>query len=137
MNPISILLVDNNLSFRQIVTRFLREHFSAEVVVVGIANQSEEALTYTQDMQPQVILLDLGVPGMTNFSTIARLRQMLPEVRIISMCLVDADGYRQAALSGGANDFISKTALTTDLLPAIRQVIQTSSGNADQKHLLS
>jgi DNA-binding NarL/FixJ family response regulator len=74
---------------------------------------------------------------MTNFSTIARLRQMLPEVRIISMCLVDADGYRQAALSGGANDFISKTALTTDLLPAIRQVIQTSSGNADQKHLLS
>ncbi len=91
MNPISILLVDNNSSFREIVTRFLQEHFSAEVVVVGTANESEEALTYAQDMQPQVILLDLGVPGMTNLSTISRLRQMLPEVQIISMCLVDAD----------------------------------------------
>ncbi|NIO68874.1 MAG: hypothetical protein GTN71_07505 [Anaerolineae bacterium] len=54
----------------------------------------------------------------------AALQAMLPEVGIIALTVLDIESYRQAALAAGVNDFVSKTSLSTDLLPAIRRVAQ-------------
>ena len=122
MNPISVLLVDDNPTFLRIVTRFLQEH--DDVVVVGAVGGSEEALAQARALQPQVVLLELGMSGLTGLETIPRLRSMIPEVGIIAMTLLDTNVYRSAVLAAGASDFVPKATLNTDLLPAIRRVAQ-------------
>jgi DNA-binding NarL/FixJ family response regulator len=122
MKPISVLLVDDNPSFLHIATRFLQEH--DDVAVVGVASRGEEALALAQDLQPDIVLIDLAMPGLSGLETIPRLRAVLPEVGIIALTVLDTSSYWQAALSAGANDFVPKTKLNTDLLPAIRRVAQ-------------
>jgi len=123
MQPISILLVDDNPVFLRIATHFLQQQ--AEVVIVGVASRGEEALGQIQDLRPQVVLLDLSLPGLSGLEVIPLLRIKLPKVKIIALTLMDADGYRQAALAAGADDFVSKTTLNIHLLPAIRRAVQT------------
>jgi len=120
---ISVLLVDDNPTFLRIAARFLQSQEG--VVVVGTASGGKESLVKAKELQPQVILLDLAMPDLPGLEAIPRLRDMLPEAGIIALTLLDTKGYRQAALAAGADDFIPKVALNTDLLPAIRRVAQT------------
>lgn len=120
---IRVLLVDDHQPFLRVATDFLQRHQG--LVVVGALHGGEEALAQAQDLQPQVILLDLTTPSLSGLDTIPRLRAMLPEVGIIALTLLDPNAYRQVALATGADDFVFKANLTTDLLPAIRRVAQT------------
>ena len=122
MKPISVLLVDDNPNFLRIATRFLQQH--DDIVVVGAAGGGQEALALAQDLQPDVVLIDLAMPGLSGLETIPRLRAMLPAVGIIALTMLDTNSYREAALEANANDFVPKASLDTDLLPAIRQVAQ-------------
>ena len=123
MKPISILLVDDNPAFLRIATRFLQKH--DDTVVIGTADGGEEALALAQDLQPDIVLVDLAMPGVSGLDTIPRLRAILPKVGIIALTVLDTNSYLQAAIEAGANDFVPKASLNTDLLPAIRRVAQT------------
>ena len=123
MQPISLLLVDDNPRFLQVLTRFLHVRFSDEVIV-GTAGEGMEALVQAQNLRPQVILLDLVMPGLGALSAIPRLRSMMPDVGIIVLTVLDAKGYRKAALAAGADDFVGKASLYTDLIPAIQRLTQ-------------
>lgn len=123
MKPISVLLVDDNPKFLHFATRFLEAH--DDVVVIGTATGCDEAITQAEELRPQVMLLDLAIPDLSSsLEAIPRLRRMLPEMGIIAVTLFDTDGYRQAALKAGADDFIPKRTIDTDLLPAIWRVGQ-------------
>ena len=122
MKPISVLLVDDNPVFLRNATRFLQEH--DDIVVVGAAGGGEEAMAMAQDLQPDIVVIDLAMPGLSGLVTIPLLQVVLPEVGIIALTVLDTNGYRQAALAAGANDFVPKATLDTDLLPAIRRVAQ-------------
>lgn len=122
MDPISVLLVDDNPTFLRVLTRFLLQQYQDEVRVVGTASCGMAALARAQELRPRVILLDLAMPGLPGLNTIPRLRTMLPDVGIIALTLLDPNGYREAALAAGANEFVAKATLATDLLPAIRRV---------------
>jgi DNA-binding NarL/FixJ family response regulator len=106
--------VDDNEAFRHVATDFLQRHH--ELTVVGAICGGEEALAQSQDLGPQVILIGLDRPGL---ETIPRLRKVLPGVGIIVLTLLEGSAYRQAALAAGADDLVSKAALTTELLPAM------------------
>jgi DNA-binding NarL/FixJ family response regulator len=120
MKPISVLLVDDNPVFLRITARFLQQH--DDVVVVGVAGGGEEALALTQDLQPDIVVIDLAMPSLSGLATIPLLEIVLPEVGIIALTVLGTNSYRQAALAAGANDFVPKASLDTDLLPAIRRV---------------
>jgi DNA-binding NarL/FixJ family response regulator len=122
MKPISVLLVDDNPAFLHIATRFLQQHH--DIVVVGAAGGGQEALALAQELQPDIVVIDLAMPGLSGLETIPRLRAVLPEVGIIALTVLDTNGYREAALAASANDFVPKATLDTDLLPAIRRVAQ-------------
>lgn len=119
---ISVLLVDDSSLFVHAATRFLQEQ--SEIVVVGAASRGEEALMQAQRLQPKVVLIDLNMPGLSGLKAIPLLRERLPDAGIIVLTLQDMDAYRQAALSAGADDFVSKATLVADLLPAIRRVVE-------------
>ena len=118
-SKIRVLVVDDNEAFLRVATDFLQRH--DELIVVGAICGGEEALAQAQDLGPQVILIGLDTPGL---ETISRLRNILPGVGIITLTLLKDNAYRQAALAAGADDLVRKAELTTDLLPAIRRVVQ-------------
>ncbi len=122
MKPVTVLLVDDNSIFLRTLTRFLEEEGRDEVVVIGVAGSGEEALTQARDLRPQAILLDLRMPGMSGLEALPLLRKALPETAIIVLSIMDPDAYRGPALAAGADDFVCKAALDTDLLPAIRRL---------------
>jgi DNA-binding NarL/FixJ family response regulator len=118
---IRVLVVDDNEAFLRVATDFLqRQH---ELTVVGAICEGEEALAQAQDLGPQVILIGLDKPGL---ETISRLRKVLPGVGIIALTLLEGNTYRQAALAAGADDLVPKAELTTELLPAVRRVMQAN-----------
>lgn len=122
MPPISLLLVDDNPRFLRILSRFLHTRYPADVVVIDVARSGIEALARAQSVRPQVVLLDLAMPGMPGWEVIPRLRKELPEVGIIVLTLLESGGYRDMVLEAGADAFVGKSALVTELMPAIRWV---------------
>ena len=140
MESVRVLLVDDNSTFLRIATRFLEQDHAVtppdipaecpaviprpRVAVVGTAGGGEEALAQAERLSPHVILLDLMMPGVGGLEIISRLRAIFPDVGIIALTLLDTSSYRSAALAAGADVFIAKSAMSTDLLPAIQQVIQ-------------
>lgn len=129
MKPISVLLVDNNHTFLRIATHFLE--VQDNVIVVGAIRGDEDALAQTQDLQPDIILIDVSTPNQYGLELISCLRAALPKVGIIALALVDTDGYWRAALEAGADDFIPKFAMNTNLLPAIRRTTQANQPQED------
>ena len=116
---IRVLALDDNEAFLRVATDFLQRH--DELIVVGAICEGEEALAKAQDLGPQVILIGLDKPGL---EILPRLRNMLPGVGIIALTLLEGNAYRQAAMAAGADELVRKAELTTELLPAIRRVMQ-------------
>ena len=126
MNPIRVFVVDDSAIFLRGTVRFLEEH--KELAVAGTANNGHEALEQALSLQPDVILLDLHMPGLSGLEALPRLRNLLPTAGIIVWTICDYEEYRQAALAKGADEFIPKHKLLTDLLPAIQRVAKLSEG---------
>jgi DNA-binding NarL/FixJ family response regulator len=124
MKPISILLVDDNPIFLQIITDFLRNHYCQEVAVAGVAHSGQEALRQARQLQPQVVLLDLAMPDMSGLEVIPLLQAALPAVGIIILTAHNFDGYRELALATGADAFVPKAQASDLLWPVIRQVAE-------------
>lgn len=130
MNPVSVLLVDDDDAFTYFATRFLQKCCADEVVVVGTAENGEEALSEARRLLPDVILLDMRMPGLTGTEVIPLLREALSGVGIIATSLLETTPYRRAALAAGADDFICKDRIDTDLLLTIQRVaLQRASMN--------
>jgi len=132
--PLRVLLVDDNETFLEILTRFLQESHGGEFVVVGTAGKSAEALAQANALQPQVILLDFDLPEGQRSALIRDLRIALPQVSIVAMTLQDPGVYdycRRVALADGADDLILKNVLTTELLPCVQRVVQAKQTPGD------
>lgn len=125
MESISVLLVDDNTTFLRIATQFLESQDDANMTVIGTASRGEEALEQAQELQPQVILIDLAMPGMPGLETIPHLRRMMPDVGIIALTMMNTSAFRQAAMDAGADEFIPKSTMRTNLLPTIMRLAKT------------
>lgn len=124
MNKIRILLVDDSIIFLDIAAGFLADH--ENLIVVGTAQNGKEALSLAANLHPDIVLLDVNMPGLSGFETTPRLRQILPEAGIIILSFQNSDSYREAALVAGADDFIPKDTLAYALIPTIHRVSQKS-----------
>ncbi len=120
---VSVLLVDDEPTFLRIAQLFLQTHYRNEIDVLGTASSGEECLGKAQLLAPQVVLMDLNMPGLSGLQTIPLLRIMFPEMRIIALTLNDGENARRAVLAAGGNELVSKATMSTDLMPAIRRVM--------------
>lgn len=130
-NKISVMLVDDETTFLRIETLFLETHYRNEIHVVGTASGGEECLAKAQLLAPEVVLIDLNMPGLSGLQTIPLLRIMFPEMRIIALTLNDSQHSRRAVLAAGGNELVSKATMSTDLMPAIRRVMEQDSAQIE------
>ena len=123
MQPISVLLVDDNPTFLNIVQRFLQNEDN--IKVIAAVENGKEALALVHQLRPDVVLIDLAMPQISGMETILRMRAAWPKMGVIALTLLDTSGYRQAALTAGADAFVAKDTLNTELVPTIEEVVST------------
>ena len=115
-----ILLVEDNPDLLRVESHLLQRNRGWVVLAAG--QEYRDASSYTSDLKPQVVVLDLDRPAADGLETILHLRNVLPGVGIIGLTLSNGSAYRQAALAAGADDVVCKADMVQDLPPAIQRV---------------
>ena len=100
-----ILLVDDNALFLASAQRFLA---GIEAAAVATAHDGFKAMEHLGRERPDLVPMDLNMPGMNGLETIRRIKALDPAIRVIVVSLHDAVEFRTAAARAGAEDFVNK-----------------------------
>ena len=122
-HKVSVMLVDDDQPFLQSVVASLQRHHHDQLDIVGTAKSSEECFVQAQMLSPEVVLIDLNMPGRRGLWTIPLLHSIYPDTRVIVLTHNDDADSRQAVLEAGGTDLVSKAAWKTDLIPAIQRAV--------------
>ena len=115
-----LLLVDDHAIVREGMRAVLEDE--SDFAVVGECSSGDEALEVCDTLKPDVVLLDLSMPGLDPVNTIRGLVQRVPGVRVMVFTSFGADDVVRATLDAGAIGFLLKDARRDELLQAIRSV---------------
>lgn len=120
MNRITIMIVEDHAMVRKGLRMMLEAQ--VDLQVVGEAGDVQEAIEIGSRLQPQIITLDLSMPGPSGVASIQRLRAAVPAARIIVVTMHDDPAYVRTAIAMGAAGYVNKSAADTELISAIRAV---------------
>jgi DNA-binding NarL/FixJ family response regulator len=119
MNPIRILIADDHPVFRFGLRALLNAMPDTEVV--GEVTSGEEALALAEAVRPDVVLMDINMPGVNGIEATRRIRETNPDIRILMVTMLEDDSIF-AAMRAGARGYVVKGAEPTEVLRAIRVV---------------
>lgn len=117
-SPVRILLVDDHAMVRRGLAAFLKAFDDLELA--GEAANGEEAVRRCAEVQPDVVLMDLMMPGMDGVAATRAIRERFPTVRIIALTSFREEELVQGALQAGAIGYLLKHVSADDLASAIR-----------------
>ncbi len=122
MNKIRLLVVDDQTVVREGLVAILANY--PEVEVVGQASDGNQALEIVKQAKPNVVLLDLVMPGLDGLATIPKIREIAPGARILVVTSFAESDRVYQAIKAGALGYILKDATREQLIQAIRDVAQ-------------
>lgn len=114
------IIVDDDPDIREGLRRIV-EHLGAEVVAE--AEDGQSAVECAQASRPELILLDVSMPGMSGFAAARQLRKLMPNVPIVFVSQHSEGIYAEQALEIGVRGYVLKRSVCTDLDPAITAVM--------------
>jgi two-component system response regulator NreC len=117
---IRILIADDHGVLRAGLRALLSAE--SELEVVDEAANGTEALNKAKELQPDVILLDISMPGSSGIEVTRDLKEILPETRVLILTVHEDEGLLQEAIQAGASGYIIKRAVESELIDAIRAV---------------
>src|SRR6266508_5228483 len=116
---IRVLIVDDVSETRENVRKLLQ--FESDVEVVGVARTGKEAIQISQDLQPDVVLMDINMPDMDGISATEAIRAKQPAVQVVILSVQGDQNYMRRAMLAGARDFLTKPPMGDELISAIRR----------------
>lgn len=122
-SPIRILLVDDHVVFRAGLRALLEKE--RDFVVVGEAGRGEEAVASAQALRPDVVLMDLAMPGEGGLEATRRIVALGIGARVLVLTALPQERQLLEALDAGASGFVEKAGSVEDLARAIRGVRET------------
>jgi two-component system, NarL family, response regulator NreC len=120
MSKIRVLLTDDHTLFRQAIRTLLSAE--ADIEVVGEAPGAAESVVLSQQLKPDVVLMDIGMTGMSSFEATRQIRRDRPETRVLFLSMYDDEDYLAECVEIGASGFILKDSPAEQLLTGIREV---------------
>jgi DNA-binding NarL/FixJ family response regulator len=120
IEPIRVMLVDDHALVRAGFRSVL--HACADIVVVGEAGDGEMAVATATRAHPEVVVMDLDMPGCDGLTATRRLHEAVPDVRVLVVTMYEEREKLLAVLSAGARGYLSKGAAERELADAIRVV---------------
>jgi two-component system, NarL family, response regulator NreC len=119
MTKLRILLVDDMPAMRLLMKCYLRGHNG--VTVVGEAGNGEEALQQAQEIQPDVIILDMSMPGIGGVEASKKIKSLLPHISVYLCSAYELHEFKELNLSTAADGFIQKSSMKRELLAMIHK----------------
>ena len=118
-DKIRILVVDDISQTRSNVIRALR--FQDGFEVIGSATDGEQGIQMARDLEPDVIIMDVNMPGMDGIAATGLIKRELPTTEIIIMTVQDDVDYMRGAMAAGARDFLAKPPMVDELIQAVKR----------------
>jgi DNA-binding NarL/FixJ family response regulator len=118
MDKTRILIADDHALMRDGIRALLTTHEDMEVV--GEAADGKEAIEKTQQLAPDVVIMDISMPRMDGLEAIRRIRKKQPGVKTLVLTQHDNQEYILSVVKAGASGFLPKKAVSSDLIAALR-----------------
>lgn len=119
-DTIRVLIVDDLAETRENVRKLLQ--FEPDIEVIGQAATGEQAIQMAKEHQPDIILMDINMPGVDGIGASQKITEMLPSVQIIIMSVQSDSNYLRRAMLAGARDFLTKPFGGDELIATVRRV---------------
>ena len=125
MSRIRVLLTDDHTLFRQGMKTLISAESDMEVVAEA-ANASD-AITRAAETRPDVVLMDIGMPGLSSFEATRQIRKNRPEAKVLFLTMYDDEDYLVECMEVGASGYVLKDSPAAQLLIALRDVYRGGS----------
>ena len=117
-----VLLVDDHHIIRDGIKSMLEK--TGEFEVIGEADEGRQALAICHKERPDVVLMDIGLPGLSGIETTIEIQRENPNIKVVMLSMYDDEHSVVSAIRSGARGFVIKKATMVDLLEALRTVVR-------------
>ncbi len=121
MEKIRVLLVDDQMLFVESL-RTVLETRAQDISVIGVAYEGAKAVEMTEELNPDVVLMDVRMPGMNGVESTRSIKEKHPEIKVLMLTTFDDDQYVVEALRLGAVGYLLKDMPPAELISAVRAV---------------
>lgn len=135
---IKVYLVDDHELVRTGIRRILEE--ARDMQVVGEASDGDEALKAVRSVDPDVVLMDVNMPGMGGMEATRRMLRLLPDVKVIALTVLDDDPFPARLREAGAVGYLTKGCPAEEMIEAVRTVhrgFPYIASSVARKHMIS
>lgn len=119
------MIVDDEPSARRLASHWLQT--TSEFQVIAEAKDGEEAIRMAAEFQPDLILLDLVMPGMGGIAALPHIRRRSPQSKVVVLSMLQQESVRQDAIALGATAFIDKATEGSSLLEQLRGIVTATA----------
>jgi two-component system response regulator NreC len=119
-NTIKILLADDHSMVRQGFRRILEAQ--QDIEIVGEASDGREAVALVEQLKPDVVVMDVAMPGLNGIEATRRISEVSPRTRVLALSMHKDGVYVREILRAGARGYLLKDAFDADLIAAVRAV---------------
>ena len=120
--PVRVLVVEDYQQFRRFVCSTLGKN--PELQIIGEVSDGLEAVHKAEDLQPDLIVLDIGLPSLNGIEAARRIRTLSPESKILFVSQEGSTDVVQGAFAAGARGYVLKTDAASELLQAVRAILR-------------
>jgi len=118
-SPVRVLLADDNAQFRFVLRRLLER--DPEISVVAEASDGDEALRLVEEHEPDVVLMDISMPGLDGLEATFELKARFPDLTVLMLSVGDKDQEIAAGLASGASEYLLKGIPASEIVDAIKR----------------
>jgi DNA-binding NarL/FixJ family response regulator len=118
MNRIRVLIADDHTIVRAGIRLLLQAE--PDIEVVGEAGDGQEAIAQTEALRPNVVVMDIGMPGVSGLEATREIKRRWPQVQVLVLTMHRSDDYFFRMLEAGASGYVLKGADPGDLITAVR-----------------
>ena len=122
MPKIRILIADDHAMLREGIRALLTLH--KDIEVVGESSDGKEAVEKAEELKPDVVILDIAMPGMDGLEAARRIKKKNPEIKILILTQHDNKEYILSAIKAGMAGYVPKRALASELVSAIHAIYE-------------
>src|SRR5512146_3448442 len=119
---VRVLIVDDVADTRENVRKLLQ--FESDIDVVGAARSAMEGIQLSQELDPDLVLMDINMPDLDGISATEAIRQKSPHTQVVILSVQGDQNYMRRAMLAGARDFLTKPPMGDELISAVRRAAE-------------
>jgi YesN/AraC family two-component response regulator len=128
-----VLIVDDELIERKGLTKILKKEFQDELIIQSAEN-GKKAIEITNTFNPNIVFMDIKMPGMTGIEAMKRIKKFNPEINVVIISAFDSFKYAQEALNNNAYEYLLKPVKREEIITCLKRLIKEEEQRLEEKN---